>query len=143
MGHFGRQNAHTYEHFIFQNAPSQFFFPPWYHKCIMRELLLEKCIWANWLLIGQMMCLKLMLKSKSRFWMHNEFLRKPNLPNNNSFCKWVIFSSSFVNSMISELLVLDWRLLTNKLYLYIYFCDMFQRWTQEGIYHLHITPTFL
>jgi hypothetical protein len=73
-----------------------------------------------------------MLKSKSRFWMHNEFLWKPNLPNNNSFCKWVIFSSSFVNSMILELVVLDWRLLTNKLYLYIYLCDMFQRWTREG-----------
>jgi hypothetical protein len=64
--------------------------------------------------------------------MHNDFLRKPNLPNNNYFCKWVIFSSSFVNSMILELVVLDWKLLTNKLYQWIYFCDMFPRWTQEG-----------
>jgi hypothetical protein len=23
MGHFRRQNAHTYEHFIFQNAPNR------------------------------------------------------------------------------------------------------------------------
>lgn len=28
MGDLGRQNAHTHEHFIFQNALSQFFPPP-------------------------------------------------------------------------------------------------------------------